>query len=114
VRVSELLADWTGVTGQGTFYAARVVAEPRTPRAHEMRDLLERNGVPAELLAPDSAAGRRLLARTGHTTDRLPVVEFFDGRVMVDSSNADVADALRVQTRAGADRYDLKRGIGCR
>ena len=106
-RVSEMLADWSDVIGQGSFYAVRVVAEPRTPRAHEMRDLFERNGVPAEVLTPDSAAGRALLAQTGHTTDRLPVVEFFDGRVMVDPSNADVADALRVQTRAGADRYDL-------
>ncbi|HEU4425822.1 MAG TPA: FAD-dependent oxidoreductase [Pilimelia sp.] len=106
-RVSEMLADWTEGTGHGAFHAVRVVAEPWTPRAHEMRDLFERNGIPAELLPPGSAEGQRLLARSGHTTARLPVVEFFDGRILVDPSNAEVAEALQVQTRPSADRYDL-------
>jgi thioredoxin reductase (NADPH) len=106
-RVGELLADWVEVTGQPGYRAVRIVAEPWTPRAHEMRDLLYRNGIPTDLLTPRSDEGRQLLEETGQPGAQLPVVVFFDGRVLVDPSNAEVAKALRVRIRPAAERYDL-------
>ncbi len=107
LRIAELLADWVESTGQPGYRPVRIVAEPWTPRVHEMRDLLERNAVPVEVLTPDSAAGRQLLEETGHGGQRLPVMLLFNGRVLVDPSNWDVADALGVRTQPGAERYDL-------
>jgi thioredoxin reductase (NADPH) len=106
-RVGELLADWTEATSQGGFVAVRLVAEPWHPRVHEMRDLLHRNGIPTEVVTPESPHGRTVLERAGLGRDRLPAVVFFDGRVLANPSDAQVAQALHVATRAPADRYDL-------
>ena len=83
-----------------------MVGEVWAPRSHELRELLGRNSVPFGFHDAASPAGQRLLAAAG--TDRaLPVLVMFDGRVLVDPSNADVAAALGVPTRPGAGRYDV-------
>jgi thioredoxin reductase (NADPH) len=106
-RIGELLADWTEATGHSGFIAVRLVAEPGHPRAHEMRDILHRNGIPTDLITPESAQGETVLKRAGLGLDRLPAVAFFDGRVLANPSDAQVAEALRVATRPSAERYDL-------
>ena len=73
-----------------------VVGEQWSPRSHELRDLLGRNGVLHSFYPADSERGRELLARVGRSPARLPVVVFFDGQVLVDPANADIADACGV------------------
>jgi hypothetical protein len=55
----------------------------------------------------DSSEGRALLERAGVTGERLPVVVLFDGRVLVDPSNAGLAQALGIKTRPAAITYGV-------
>lgn len=91
--VSEFLSDWTRAHGP-RMELVRVVGAYPSPRAHELRDLLERNGIPHGFHLADSAEGQRLLERTGLDGSRLPVVILLDGLVLVDPSNAEVLDSL--------------------
>ncbi len=105
--VSEQLTDWIRATGQPGFVAIQIVGEQWTPRSHEIRDLLERNAIPYQFHAHDSEAGQQLLRESGQDSTRLPVLVLFDGRVLVDPTNAEGAAAIGVATRPEAGRYDL-------
>jgi len=43
--IGELLSAWMKTTGRARLAAIRVVGRHRSPRSHQLRDLLERNGV---------------------------------------------------------------------
>jgi len=93
--VGEFLSDWTRTHGP-RMELVRVVGDDPSPRAHELRDLLERNGIPHGFHLADSDEGSRLLERTGQDGSRLPLVILLDGLVLVDPSNAEVLDSLGV------------------
>ncbi len=90
--ISEFLYEWAK-DHLPRFEAVRVVGEHWSARSHELRDLLGRNGVPYAFHAVDSAEGQRLLAQVGHDASRLPVLVLFDGQVLVDPTNQEIADA---------------------
>jgi thioredoxin reductase (NADPH) len=91
--VGEFLSNWARAHGP-RMEIVRVVGADPSPRAHELRDLLERNGIPYGFRAAHSDEGRRLLRETGLDDSRLPVVILLDGLVLVDPSNAEVLDSL--------------------
>jgi thioredoxin reductase (NADPH) len=104
--ISQVLADW--VSSQvPSFEGIRVVGPQWGARAHELRDLLTRMGIPHGWYLADSETGRRLLNDAGEDGSRLPVVVFHSGRVFVDPSNAELAAALGFGTRPAAATYDL-------
>ena len=105
--VTEQLTDWIRATGQPGFVAIQIVGEQWAPRSHEIRDLLDRNAIPYQFLPHDSQAGQQLLRQSGQDGTRLPVLVLFDGRVLVDPTNAEGAAAIGVATRPEAGRYDL-------
>ena len=85
-----------------------VVAQPRSPRAHELRSLLARNGVPHALHAPDSDEGRRLVEDAGAEFKGVPLVITLDGAVLENPSNAELATAYGVATELeDAREFDL-------
>ena len=85
-----------------------VIAEPRSPRAHELRSLLARNGVPHALHAPGSEEGRRLLEGAGAEFTGAPLVITLDGAVLEDPSNAELAAAYGVSTELeDAHEFDV-------
>jgi thioredoxin reductase (NADPH) len=84
-----------------------VVGEQWSARSHELRDVLNRNGILHEFYAAESEAGQELLARLGRGSARLPVVALYDGQVLEDPSNADLADAFGVNRPLGRRRFDL-------
>src|SRR5918997_1637216 len=90
--ISEFLYDWAK-DHLPKFEAIRVVGDPRSPRSHELRDLLGRNGVLHTFHSADSREGRKLIAQVGYDSARLPMVVLFDGQVLEDPSNIDIADA---------------------
>jgi thioredoxin reductase (NADPH) len=90
--IAEFLYDWAKVN-RPVFKEMRVVGERWSPRSHELRDILNRNGILHEFHPEDSREGRELLARVGNTSARLPVVVLHSGRVLEDPSNAELADA---------------------
>jgi thioredoxin reductase (NADPH) len=91
--VGEFLSDWTRAHGPRMELVSVVGAQP-SPRSHEVRDLLERNGIPHGFHAANSDEGKRLLRQTGLDGSRLPVVILLDGLVLVDPSNVEVLDSL--------------------
>jgi thioredoxin reductase (NADPH) len=104
--ISEQLGEW-GRSNLSGFEVVRVVGEGWAARSHELRELLGRNGVPSGFYPADSPDGQRLLEEVGAAGKALPVVVMFDGRVLPDPSNTEVAEALGVPTRPGSGRYDV-------
>jgi thioredoxin reductase (NADPH) len=105
--IGELLSAWVKATGRTRLAAIRVVGRRRSPRSHELRDLLERNGVAYGFHFDDSAEGRRLLEEAHQDGTRLPVVLMWDGRVLVDPSVAEIVGAAGGDTRPTAEVYDV-------
>jgi thioredoxin reductase (NADPH) len=101
--VAEFLFEWARAESpvQGEI---EIVAERGSPRAHELRSLLGRNGVPHTHLDPGSSAGRALLAEAGRDDASVPVARVRDGRLLVDPSNVDLAAAFGVSTELGGQR----------
>lgn len=110
--VGELLRDWT-LDNRPRFEVVHIVAPPASARAHELRDLLERNGIPAALHGDESAEGRRILGEAADESIRrgvaagAPVAVLFDGRVFVDPSNSELAAALGARRRPQSQDHDV-------
>jgi len=104
--ISEFLYDWSK-DRIPKFDEIRVVGEQWSPRSFELRDLLGRNGVLHTFHSSDSKEGRELLARIGHQEAQLPVVVLFDGQVLVDPTNSDIADACGVNPTWDKSDFDL-------
>jgi thioredoxin reductase (NADPH) len=92
--VTGFLREWTRPYRSQANAVVRIVGERWSPRSHETRDLLERYAVPHAFYPVDAEDGRTLLRSAGQTAERLPVWVLFDGRVLVDPSNEEAADAL--------------------
>jgi thioredoxin reductase (NADPH) len=103
--VTEQLDEW-GRSNLPGLEAVRVVGEEWAARSHELRELLGRNGIPFGFYPADSPAGQRLLQEAGAAGTALPAVALFDGRILADPSNAEVGEALGVQTKPGGC-YDV-------
>jgi thioredoxin reductase (NADPH) len=95
--VGEFLADWTRLNVPGMELVQIVGCDP-SPRDHQLRDVLSRNGIPHGYYLADSDAGRRLLDRVQLDASQLPVVILLDGHAMVDPSNSELLDALGAST----------------
>lgn len=91
--VSEFLAEWTQAWRPG-MELVRIVGEELSPRSHQLRELLERNGIPSGFYSAGSPAAARLLAENGLEPSTLPLVILLDGTALVDPSNAEVMDAV--------------------
>jgi thioredoxin reductase (NADPH) len=104
--VTEQLDEW-GRSNLPGLEVVRVVGEEWGARSHELRELLGRNGVPFGFYPADSPDGQRLLEAAGAAGNDLPTVVLFDGRVLANPSNAEIGRAIGVQTKPGADRYDV-------
>jgi thioredoxin reductase (NADPH) len=96
--ISELLHEWQRWRPSALKQVC-VVGGSRSPRSHEVRDILERNDISHVFFSSDSEEGRALLAMTGSTSARLPVVVMLDGRVLADPSNAALAEAYGVSAQ---------------
>jgi thioredoxin reductase (NADPH) len=104
--VGEFLFEWARAESplQGEI---EMVAEPGSPRTHELHDLLSRNGVPYACHPPDSAPGRALLEEAGREDAAVPVARVRPGQILVDPSNVEIADAFGVSTELAAGEFDV-------
>ena len=104
--ISEQLGEW-GRSNLSGSEVVRVIGEGWAARSHELRELLGRNGVPFGFYPADDPEGQRLLEEAGAAGTALPAVVMFDGRVLPDPTNTQVAEALGVPTGPGSGRYDV-------
>jgi thioredoxin reductase (NADPH) len=91
--VGEFLADWTRMHGP-RMEIVRVLGLDPSPRAREIRDLLERNGIPHGFYRADSEDGLLLIEKTRLDPARLPAIVLLDGHILSDPTNAEILDAL--------------------
>src|SRR4051794_25599801 len=91
--ITDFLQEW--MSGVGPQEIA-VIGETWAPKSHEIRKLLERNGLPHVFHPVDTEQGKSLLADCGLDEMCLPVVQMLDGRVLVDPSPGDLARACGI------------------
>jgi thioredoxin reductase (NADPH) len=104
--VTESLEEWWRDQG-GRYEAVTVIGEEPAARVHEIRDLLTRNNVPFGFHRASSPEGRAALQRLGVGEAAGPVVALYNGVVLVDPGNAEVAQALGTDVRPAGDTYDV-------
>jgi thioredoxin reductase (NADPH) len=105
--ITEFLHEWERSTSASPQEVA-LICKRRSPRSHELRELLARNGVPHVVYDTDSPEGQRLLAEAGQSRTSDPVVLLLGGGVLVNPTNADLADAYGVSTTLeGRSDFDL-------
>jgi thioredoxin reductase (NADPH) len=101
--VTEFLQEWSRAEASAP-YEVTLVADPWSPRGHEIRTLLARNGVPHAFHTSDSTVGARMLREAGIEEGSGPAVFLLDGRVLIDPSNAELAGGYGVMTALGDAR----------
>ena len=101
--VSEFLHEWSLLDSSGPREVT-VVGGRWSPRAHELRGLLARNGIPHAFHLRDSEEGRRLLGEAGRGGMTRPVVILHDGRSLADPTNAELANAYGMSTELDGSR----------
>jgi thioredoxin reductase (NADPH) len=89
--VEEFLSDWVR-ENRPMMDLVRIIGTDPSPRAIEITLFFERNGIPSGFYTADSPQGQEYLQQAGADGSRLPVVITFDGRSMIDPSNAELAD----------------------
>jgi thioredoxin reductase (NADPH) len=104
--VTEALEEWWRQQG-GHFEAVTVIGDYPSRRVHEIRDVLTRNNVPFGFHPSDSEEGRTVLKRLGLQRTEAPVVALYNGVVLVDPTNVEVAAALGVDIRPSQRTYDV-------
>ena len=106
LAVTELLEEWAR-SNLPRPEVMRVVGEEWSARSHEIRDLLSRNVIPFGFYPADAGLGKALLEQAGAAAATLPVIILFDGRVLENPSNTQIAEAIGVQTSPGTGLYDV-------
>lgn len=91
--VGEFLAEWTQVHRPG-MELIHIIGDERSPRSHEIRELLNRNGVPHGFHDMNSPAAERLREERGIAIDAIPAVLLLDGGILVDPTDAQIMDAM--------------------
>jgi len=102
--VTEFLHEWFRAEGPGER-EVDVIGTEWSPRSHDLRSLLARNGIPHSFHSLDSPEGKRMLDEAGcDSNGEGPFVITFDRRVLADPTNAELAEAFGVSTGLGDKR----------
>jgi thioredoxin reductase (NADPH) len=104
--VSEILADWEASQRPATE-AVQVIGEEWEPRAHSLRELFFRIGVPMGFYRMQSPEAQRILEEAGIDADAWPVLKFATGAVLVDPSHERIATQLGFSTEPESKDCDL-------
>ena len=76
-------------------------------RSSEVRDFLARNQVPCVSYLCDEPEGLRLLAATGLDNPELPVMITVDGTILVNPTDAELAEKVGLSTAPAESFYDI-------
>lgn len=105
--VTSFLHEWARTRPHGPARIT-IVGRVGARRSYEIRDLLSRHRVEHSFHPVDSPEGRALISRANASADTLPVAIVRNGKVLVDPSNTEIADACGLRTRLDSDkRFDV-------
>jgi thioredoxin reductase (NADPH) len=88
--VTELLDEWDHEAAPARP-AVRIIDRQQSARAHELRDLLARQGVPYTFHSAQSADGQAWLQQAGQDGSKLPVLVSYTGQVLVEPPNEQIS-----------------------
>jgi thioredoxin reductase (NADPH) len=91
--ISEFLAEWTRVHRPG-MELIHIVGDETSVRSNEIRELLNRSGVPYGFHDSASSMANRLREERGIGLDVSPSVFLLDGSVLADPTDAQIMDAI--------------------
>lgn len=103
--IGEALRLWAR-EHQPRYDKAAILDHPNG-RGRELWAHLQRNSVPVTFHVLGSEGATRLLEQHAVSTERLPVVVLWDGRVLVEPERAEMAEALGAQTHPAGGIYDV-------
>jgi thioredoxin reductase (NADPH) len=104
--VTALLRDWQQQHSTKPTVVT-IVDRQWAPRSYSIRDLLQRGGLPFAFHAADSEQGRALLHQVQRPAGPFPVVIRFDGHVLTDPTNEQMAQALGVRHSSTEGVFDV-------
>jgi thioredoxin reductase (NADPH) len=114
--LDDLLDDWLA-SFRPPFEGIRLIGLFWSPKSHETKDFLARNGIPYQWLDAESdQEARRLVdyvrskannTTSTTTTPHLPILIFQDGSHLTEPTNAQIAEKIGLKTRAKMPFYDL-------
>ena len=91
--VGEFLAEWTQVHRPG-MELIHIVGDELSARSNEIRELLNRSGIPFGFHDATSSAAKRLIEEHGVVLKALPAVFLLDESVLFDPTDAQIMDAI--------------------
>jgi thioredoxin reductase (NADPH) len=103
--ITAFLHEWSRTRPQGPA-RIYIVGDSKWPRSFELRDLLTRLRVEHAFHPVDSVEGQTLLKRVGEGPNDRPVAVLPDGKILVDPSNTEIAEACGLRTRI-ADKNNV-------
>src|SRR5215468_10611234 len=98
---------WREQGGRSERVMVTVIGDEPSARVHELRDVLARGNVAFRFHPRDSPEGRAALRRLGVSEPAGPVVSLDTGAVLVNPTNAQVAEALGLEVRPAGQVYDV-------
>ncbi|HJS28566.1 MAG TPA: FAD-dependent oxidoreductase, partial [Anaerolineales bacterium] len=105
--LDDLLGEWSA-TVPIPFDGIKVVGAQWSPSSHNVKSFLSRNQVPYQWLDIErDAEAKLLLDQLPKDSQRVPVVFFPDGTVLVDPDPRSIADKAGLRTQASRPFYDL-------
>jgi thioredoxin reductase (NADPH) len=105
--VSEFLSEWTQLH-RPAMELIHIVGDERTPRSSEIRELLERNGIPFGFHDSASAEAKRLAEEPGVELNGSPAVFLLDGSILFDPTDTQIMDAV------GTRRFRIEADLNVR
>jgi thioredoxin reductase (NADPH) len=105
--VDDLLDDWQA-SYRPTFSGLRVISQPWSRAAHELKAFLAMNRVPyRSLVVGQDSEAETLLSTSGSDLATLPLVVLEDGQTLINPNLAALADTIGLKTHASSPAYDV-------
>lgn len=104
--VTELLRDWQHQHPDRRTVVT-LIDRRWSPRSYEIRDLLQRGGLPFAFHGADSPEGQAFLGRAGRVDGPFPVLIRYDGHVLTNPTKEQIAQALGVRHASTEGVFDV-------
>ena len=104
--VTELLRDWQHQNPDRQTVVT-VIDQRWSSRSYEIRDQLHRGGLPFAFHEADSPEGQALLRHVGRADGPFPVLIRYDGQILADPTNEELAQALGVRHASTEGVFDV-------
>jgi thioredoxin reductase (NADPH) len=104
--VTELLRDWQQQHPDRQTVVT-LIDQRWSPRSYQIRDLLQRGGLPFAFHGADSPEGQALLGQVGRADGPFPVLIRYDGQVLTNPTIEQIAHALGVRHASTEGVFDV-------